>query len=156
MLLPPDLGVMVEHIVEIGEVRKSDPVLLLRRYDSLGALRVEGLSQVERICHRVEHGLGRHIGLRGVERGRQLNVVGIHLPRERHPLLDGAVGVVVADFARGQLLQSCRQDTDLHELRLERSCHGIPPGLCWRTKLTFGRRCVKARLCDRLATDERT
>ena len=40
---------------------------------------------------------------------------------------NGAVGVVVADVARGQLLQSCRQDTDLHELRLERSWHYIPP-----------------------------
>ena len=35
---------MVEHVVEIGEVRKSDPVLLLRRHDALGALHVEGLS----------------------------------------------------------------------------------------------------------------
>ena len=58
----------------------------LRLHRGLHALRpllVEGLAQVERVGHRVEHRLGRHVGLARVQRGRELDVVGAELARER-------------------------------------------------------------------------
>ena len=87
------------------------------------AVLVERLAQVERVGDRVEHRLGRHVGLGRVQRRRELDVVGAELLRELEPVLDGAVRIGVADLARRQLLQRGGEHADLHELRLERLIH---------------------------------
>ena len=79
-----------------------------------------GLPQIERVGHRVEHRLGRHVGLRRVQRGRELDVVGAQRRGRRlDPLLDGAVRIGVAHLARRQLLEGGGEDADLHELGFE-------------------------------------
>ena len=54
-----------------------------------------------------------------MKRGRELDVVGAQILRERQPVLDRAVGIRVANFARRQLLQRRGQDAHFHELRFE-------------------------------------
>ena len=100
----------------------------MRLERGLGPLRpvlVEGLAQVEGVGHGIEHGLGGHVRLRRVERGRELDVVGPELAREGDPVLDGLVRVLVAYLPRGQLLEGRGEHADLHELGLE-GLHGHP------------------------------
>jgi hypothetical protein len=111
--------VVVEHVVEVGDVGNAHARLFHGDGDAVGALSVEGLPQVERIGDRIQHRLGRHVGLGGVERGRDLNVVGADLAPEAKPILDGAVGVLVAQVSRRELLKCGRQDAELHVFRGE-------------------------------------
>ena len=120
VLLPAHGRVLVQHVVEVADVREADPLRREGLLHAPGARRVEGLAQVERVRDRVQHGLGGHVGLARVQRGRELHVVGAHLARERGPLLDREVGIGIALLARRQLLERGRQHADLHELRLER------------------------------------
>ena len=134
VLPPPDHRVLVEHVVEVGEVREADGVRLERRLHALRAVAVEGLAQVERVGHGVQHRLGRHVGLARVQRGGELDVVGPDLARERDPLLDGQVGIRVPQITGGELLQGGGQHADLHELRLEGGDgHGILLAIDGRT-----------------------
>ena len=96
------------------------PLDFIAALDALRARRVERLAQVERVGHRIEHRFGRHVGLRRVQRGRQLDVAGAELAAERQPVLDGAVGIGVARLARRQLLERGGEHAHLHELRCER------------------------------------
>ena len=95
------------------------PVRVEGRLHALGPVLVEGLAQVEGVGHRVEHRLGRNVGLDGMQRGGELDVVGPQLAGEGHPLLDRLVGVRVADLAGRQLLQGGSEHADLHELGLK-------------------------------------
>ena len=119
VLLAADARVLVQHVVEVADVRDPDAEGLLRRLHALRAVLVEGLAQVERVRDRVEHRLRGDVGLRRVQRRRELDVVGAQLAGERDPLLDREVGVLVALLARRQLLQRGCQHADLHELRVE-------------------------------------
>ena len=139
VLPPPDPRVLVEHVVEVGEVGEADGVGLQGRLHPLRPLAVEGPAKVERVGHGVQHGLGRHVGLARVQGGRELDVVGPDLARERHPLLDRQVGIRVPLLAGRELLQGGGQHADLHELRLEGGDgHRIPPVGC-RADDTSGR-----------------
>ena len=127
VLLAPDGGVVVEHVVEVAEVGEPDLVLLEGGRDAAGAVLVEGRAQVEGVGHGVEHGLRGHVRFAGMERGRELHGVGPDLAGERGPVLDRAVGVRVAHRARRQLLQGGGQHADFHEARPEgRRGHGVP------------------------------
>jgi hypothetical protein len=119
VLLPADGRVVVEHVVEVGDVGEPDPVLFERGPHAACARLVERLAQVERVCDGVEHGLGRNVRLRRVERGRELDVIDADLAGEGRPVFDGAVRVGVAHLARRQLLERRRQHADLHELGFE-------------------------------------
>ena len=122
VLLLPHRGVVVQHVVEVADVRKADLVGLQHALHPRRALLVERLPQVERVGDRIEHRLRRNVRLGGMERRRELDVVRAELARELHPLFDRAIRIGIADLARGQFLQGCRQHPDLHELRIERLC----------------------------------
>src|SRR5262249_42138164 len=94
--------------------------------DAARSSAVEGLAEIERVRHGIQHGLRGHVGFGGMEGGRQLDVVDAQLACERRPVFDGAVGIGVPDLARRQLLQRRRQDAHLHALRLERADRGRP------------------------------
>ena len=55
--------VVMQQVVEVGEVRDADAARLHGAADPPRAGGVEGLAQVERVGHRVEHRFGRHVGL---------------------------------------------------------------------------------------------
>ena len=120
VLLLPDRRIVVQHVVEVADLGNADPVDVERRAHALRALLVERLAQVERVGHRIEHRLGRHVRFRRVQRRRELDVARAQFLRERHPFLNRAVRIRVANFARRQFLERRRQDAHLHELRLER------------------------------------
>jgi hypothetical protein len=120
VLFLADHRVVVQQVVEVSDVGDANPALLERRLDPPRALLVERLAQVERVGDRIEHRLGRHIGLTRVERRRQLDVAGAQLAGEFDPLFNRAIRIGVADLARRQLLKSGREDANLHELRFKR------------------------------------
>jgi hypothetical protein len=131
VLLATQRRVVVQHVVEVPDVREADAALLQRGPRPLRAVPVEGLAQVERVGHGVEHGLGRHVGLARMQRRGELDVVGADLAREGGPVLDRAVRIGVADLARRQLLQGGGQHADLHELRAERLHGHLGPPSSW-------------------------
>jgi hypothetical protein len=51
-----------------------------------------------------------------MKRRRQLDLVRADLSRERQPVLDGAIGIVVAHGPGRELLHRCGEDPDFHEL----------------------------------------
>ena len=60
VLLLPDGGVVVEHVVEVADVGEADAVLASSAaWTRFARVLVEGLAQVERVGHRVEHRLRR-------------------------------------------------------------------------------------------------
>ena len=86
---------------------------------------IEGLAEVQRVGHRIEHRVRRHVRLRRVKRRGELDVVGAELARECQPVLNGAIRVGVAHLPRRQLLQRRGEHPDLHELRRKwRDGHG--------------------------------
>ena len=118
-------GVVMEQVVEVGEVRDADAGGRDGRLHARRARPVERLAQVQRVGHRIEHRLRRHVGLRRVQRRGQLDVVGAELARECQPVLDRAIRVGVAHLPRRQLLQRRGEHADLHELRSKRrDSHG--------------------------------
>jgi len=86
---------------------------------------VEGRAQVQRVGDGIQHRLGRDVRLVGMQCRRELDLVGAEFARELEPVLDGAVGVRVADLARRQLLECGGKDTQPHESGLEAlgGCH---------------------------------
>ena len=115
--------VVMQQVVEVADVREADAGWRRStRLTRAARVLVERLAQVERVGDRIEHRLGRHVGLGRMQRRRQLDVVGAELARELQPVLDGAIGIGVADLARRQFLQRRGQHADLHELRIERLC----------------------------------
>ena len=92
---------------------------ITRLEDSLGSDLVEGVPQVEGVGHGIEHGLGWDVGQGGMQRGGELDAVGSQIGRELQPLLDREVGVGIAAFPRGQLLEGGREDADWHVGGLE-------------------------------------
>src|SRR5439155_19449294 len=72
-----------------------------------------------RVGDGVEHRLRRDVGLRGMQRGGELDMIGVQLARVRDPFLDDPIRVRVAYLARRQLLNGRGEDADLHELRDE-------------------------------------
>ena len=121
VLLPAHRRVVVQHVVEIPDVRQADAVRLQRGLDAARTVLVERPAQIERVRDRIEHRLGRDVGFAGMQRGRQLDVAGVQLPRELDPVFDRAIGIGIPDRARRQLLQRRREHAHLHELRLKRS-----------------------------------
>ena len=121
MLLAAHRRVVVQQVVEVADVRQADAVRLQRRVDAARTRLVERLAQVERVRDRIEHRLRRNVRFAGVQRGRQLDVAGVQLPRELDPFFDRAIGIGIPDGTRRQLLQRGGQDSDFHELRLKRS-----------------------------------
>src|SRR5262249_44040457 len=119
MFLLPDRRVMMEHIVEIAEIRYPDFLALERTEDSPGSGFVEWLPQVQRIGDRIEHGFSRNIGFGRVQRRRELNVIYAEFSGELYPVLNCFIGVRITDFARSQLLQGSCQHSNAHEFRLE-------------------------------------
>src|SRR5262249_8708724 len=119
MFLLPDRRIMMEHVVEIAEVRYSDLLTVERILDPPGSGFVEGLTQVECIGDRIKHRFGWNIRFGRVQRGRELNVIYAELAGELYPVLDCPVGVGITDFPRSQLLQCCSQHSNAHEFRLE-------------------------------------
>ena len=122
VLLLPDRRVVVQQVVEVADVGEPDLARLQHPLDPRRALLVERLAQVERVGDRIEHRLGRHVGLGRMQRRRQLDVIGAELARELDPLLDRPIGIRIAHFPRSQFLERCGQHSDLHELRIERLC----------------------------------
>ena len=112
-------GVLVEHVVEVGEIGDLDPRRAGGGLDARRAVPGEGRAQVEGVGDRIEHGLRRDVRLGRVERGGELDRVGVELAREGEPLLDREVGVGVTPFAGRELLQRRGEDADRHELGLE-------------------------------------
>ena len=96
VLLASDRRVLVQHVVEVGDVGDRDAGSGDRLLDTLGAQLVERLAQVERVGDGVEHRLRRHVGERGVQCRRQLDAVDVQLGRELQPLLDREIGIGVA------------------------------------------------------------
>ena len=103
------------------------PVGVERGLDPAGAVLVERLTQVERVRDRIELRLERHVAFARMQRRRQLDVARAQLLRELHPLFDRAVRIGIANLARRQLLERCRQHAHLHELRFERLDFHIVP-----------------------------
>ena len=66
----PDAGVVVQHVVEVGDVGQADAVRMQHRFDAARAVLVEGPAQIERVRDRIEHRLGRHVGFGRMQRGR--------------------------------------------------------------------------------------
>ncbi len=126
VLLLADGGIVVQQVVEVADVRDADAGPLERGLDALRALLVEGLAQVERVGHRVEHRLRRHVGFARVERRRQLDVARAQVAGKVEPVLDRPIGIGVADLARRQLLQCRGEDANFHELRFERFSGHVP------------------------------
>ena len=122
VLLLAHRRVVMQQVVEIADIREPDLVGLQHPLDPRGALLVERLPQIEGVGDRIEHRLGRHVGLGRVQRRRELDVIGAELAREFHPLLDRPIGIRVADLPRSQFLERRGQHPDLHELRIERLC----------------------------------
>ena len=119
VLLLPDGRVVVQQVVEVADIRDADAVRLQGRLDAARAVLVERFPQIQRVGDRIQHRLGRHVGFGRMKRRRQLDVVGAEGAGELDPLLDGAIGIGVADLAGGQFLQGGREDADFHELGLE-------------------------------------
>ena len=82
VLLLAQIVVVVEQVVEERDVGDADPRRLHRGEHALGARLVERLAQIERVRDRVEHRLGRHVGLGRVQGGRDLDVRAVELARE--------------------------------------------------------------------------
>ncbi len=121
-LLLARCSIVMQQVVEVGEVGEANAARRHCRRDALGARCIERAAQVERVRDRIEHGLGRHIALRGVQRRRQLNVTGAELAAEGQPVLDGAVRIGITHVTRRQFLERRREHAHVHELRCERSC----------------------------------
>ena len=120
VLLPPGRGVMMQQVVEVGEIRDANSGGRDRRLHARGASPIERLPQVQRVRDRIQHGFRRHVRFRGMKRRRELDVIGAKLAGECQPILDGAVGVGVAHVAGRQFLERRGQDAHLHELRSKR------------------------------------
>ena len=110
----------MKKVVEVPDVRQADARGLQRRLHSARPVLVEGPAQVQRVRNRIQHRLGRHVRLCGMERCGQLDVAGAKLAGEREPFFNRAIRIGIAHLARRQLLQRRREDTDLHELWFER------------------------------------
>ena len=124
VLLAADRRVLVEHVVEVGDVGDGDAAVVDGCEDPLGAHVGERLAEVERVGDRIEHRLGRDVGDRGVERGGQLDAVGVERFGEVQPLLHGEIGVGVASLAWRQLLERGGEHSDRHVDRGERGWFG--------------------------------
>ena len=74
---------------------------------------VERRAEIERVGHRIEHRFRRDVGLRRMQRRRELDVVGAQFARKRHPIFNRPIGIGIADVTRRQLLQRGRQDRRL-------------------------------------------
>jgi hypothetical protein len=111
----------MEQVVEIADVRQTQTMSSQRGFDASRAIAIEWLAEVERIRDRIEHRLGRHVGLGRMQRRGQLDLIRADLAGERDPVLDRAVRIPIAHVARRELLDRGRQDADFHELRFERS-----------------------------------
>ena len=79
VLLPPDDGIVVQQVVEVGDVGQRDAACVERGLHAPGARGVECAPQVERVRHRIEHRVGRHIGFARMKSRRQLQLVGAKL-----------------------------------------------------------------------------
>jgi hypothetical protein len=119
VLLAAHGRVLVEHVVEVGQIGEPHAGGLHRRPHAIGPRAIEGAPQVEGVGHRIEHRLGRDVRLRGVQRGRELDVRAIEIAREGQPFLHGAIGIGVAHGARGELLERGGEHAQLHEPGLE-------------------------------------
>jgi hypothetical protein len=126
VLLLAGRRIVVQQVVEVGEVRQAHAGIGDGGEYPRRARPIERLPEVKCVGHRIEHRFGRHVGLRRVQGGRQLDVAGANLERELQPVFDGAVRIGVAHLARRQLLERGRQHSHPHELRLkgrQRSTH---------------------------------
>ena len=120
-LLAPDGRIVMQQVVEVGEVGQLQAGPSERMLDASRPGLVEPLPQIERIGHRIEHRVGRDVHFRRVRRRGELHRVGAKPARELNPVLDRAIRIRIADLARGQLLESRSEDANLHEGRLERA-----------------------------------
>jgi hypothetical protein len=120
VLLAANGGILMQHVVEIADVRQPEAGCTEALADAARTTGVERPPQVERVRHGIEHRRRRYIRLGRVRRRRQLDRVGSKLARELNPVLDRPIGVHVPYVPRRQLLQRGREDSDLHELRFER------------------------------------
>ena len=103
-----------QHVVEVAEVGQPDAGVVHRRQHTGRALLVERLAQIERVRDRIEHRLRGHVALRGMQRGRELDVRRADVAGELQPFLDREIRIGVALVARRQLLQRGGQDAELH------------------------------------------
>jgi hypothetical protein len=110
---------VVQQVVEVGHVRQRDAVRLQRSLNASGAGPVERTPEIERVGHRIEHRLWRHIRLARMKRGRQLQLVRAKLRGKRDPILDSAIRIGIAHLSRRELLKRSRENAHLHELGLE-------------------------------------
>ena len=115
VLLAADRGVLVQHVVEVGDVGDRHARRVDSGLDALGPLLVERVAQVQGVGDRVEHGLRGDVGQGRVQRRRELDAVHTQLGGEVQPLLDGEVRIGVALLPWRQLLQCRGQHADGHE-----------------------------------------
>ena len=88
MLLAADRRVLVQHVVEVADVGDRDTGRVDGCEHTLRPHLVERLAQIERVRDRIEHRFGRDVGERRVQRGGELDAVGVEGDREVEPLLD--------------------------------------------------------------------
>ena len=114
------VGVVVrEHVVEVGDVGHAHAGFLHGRQHAVGALGVEGLAQVQGVGHRIEHGLGGHVGFAGVQGGGKLDVFDVEFAGELEPILDGPIRIRIAHVAGSEFLERGGEHAHLHEFRFE-------------------------------------
>jgi hypothetical protein len=118
-LLFSNIGVVMEHVVEVRNVRKADLCGLHGGSDPFGARLVERLAQVQRVGDRIQHGLRRYIRLGRVQRGRELDVIHLEFTCKIEPFFDRTIGILISNFAGSQFLQRCGEHSNLHEFRFE-------------------------------------
>jgi hypothetical protein len=119
MLLLTDCGILVKHIVKVGDIGQPDTVAFHGCEDPVGASGIHRSAEVQGVRDWVEHRLGRNIGFRRVQRGGELNVVGVEVACELQPVFDCPVGVRIAHLPWREFLQRGRKHADPHEAGLE-------------------------------------
>ena len=80
--------IVMQHVVEIGDIRQADARRLQGSLHAPGARFVERLAQVQSIRDRIEHGFRWNVGLGWMERSRKLDAIHSKFARKIEPLFN--------------------------------------------------------------------